>query len=137
NDEDAKLLEKLKTTKQALDKRYEAANAQFSATEKFIADARNELNNELEMKEMSLETKVDFLQYRPKTVRERHQKQLQADIDRLVRENKDATDAVIADFQPPGDDYEAQPIDWAPIQAKITKYQGISVEDLEASDPKQ
>jgi hypothetical protein len=137
NEEDQEVLEAMKVAKHALDERYRSADAELSAGEKYITDARTELNNELEMQNMSLEQKVDFLQYRPKIVRDRYQKRMESQIARLVRENADDMKAQITKFEREVESYVNQPIDWKPMQDKIAEYQKMSLEDLQKDEDPQ
>ena len=135
HDDDKAELEKANAAKTALDERYRALSQQNSAGEKYIEDRRTETNNLLQMENMSLEQKVDYLQRKPKAVRERVQKQMEAEIGRITRMSASKTDAQVPVFTPAPDTSMPAPIDWKSINDKITKYQGMSVDDMKKDDP--
>jgi hypothetical protein len=135
HDEDKAELEKAKAAKFALDERYRAVNQQNSANEKYIEDRRTEVNNLLQMENMTLEQKVDYLQRKPKVVRDRIQKQMEDEIARIVRMSVADTQDEEATFRPAPDTSLPTAIDWKAINDKIAKYQSMSLDDLKKDDP--
>jgi signal transduction histidine kinase len=59
HDEDKAELEKAKAAKTQLETRYSAVSAQNEANEKYVKDRRTEVNNLLQMENMTLEQKVE------------------------------------------------------------------------------
>jgi hypothetical protein len=131
-----KLVEKTQAAMEDLTKQFEYIDAQYEASEKVIADSRTELDNFCEMQSMSLETKVDYLQTRPKPVRDRIQKTLSAERDRVVRLNVLNIQSKQIEFEPQTEPVKRDPIDWKPVQERIGKLQAASLEDLKKDDPK-
>jgi hypothetical protein len=132
-----KLIEKTNAAMDDLTKQYQAIEAQSEASEKVIADSRTELDNICEMQAMSLEAKVDFLQTRPKPVRDRIQKNLTAERDRIIRLNILEVAAKRIEFEAAPEPIESEPIDWKPVDERIAKLKEASLEDLKKDDPKQ
>lgn len=130
-----KVLEKGKAEMETLKKRYEDVDKQYEAFEKFIKETRTELDNELEMENMSLEQKVDFLQRRPKPVRDRVQKRLETELNRLTRMSALDTKLETAEFELKIEKAKADPIDWKPIQDRIAHLSKTPLEDLKKEDP--
>ena len=110
-------------------------SGQNSANEKYIEDRRTEVNNLLQMENMSLEQKVDYLQRKPKPVRDRIQKQMEAEIDRIVRMSLTETEDEEPVFTPAPDTSLPAAIDWKSINEKIAKYQAMSIDDMKKDDP--
>jgi chromosome segregation ATPase len=130
-----KVLEKGKAEMETLKKRYEDVDKQYEAFEKFIKETRTELDNELEMENMSLEQKVDFLQRRPKPVRDRVQKRLETELNRLTRMSALDTKLETAEFELKIEKAKADLIDWKPIQDRIAHLSKTPLEDLKKEDP--
>ncbi len=131
-----KVVEKTKATMEVVKQRYEDIKKQYEASEKLIKESRTELDNILQMENMTLDTKVDFLQTRPKPVRDRIQKRLDAEITRINNLSILQTQAEQVEFEPPKEEVKLEPINWKPVQDKLAKLKVTSLEDLKKDDPK-
>jgi hypothetical protein len=69
-------------------------------------------------------------------VRDRIQKQLDAEIDRLNRISILETQAEQVEFQLPDEAKKLEPSDWKPVQDKLAKLKAASLEELQKDDPK-
>jgi len=130
-----KVLEKGKAEMETLKERYKDVDKQYEAFEKYIKETRTELDNELEMENMSLEQKVDFLQTRPKPVRDRVQKQLENELNRLTKLSTLDTKLETAEFELKMEKAKPDPIDWKPIQDRIAHLSKTPLEELKKADP--
>jgi hypothetical protein len=131
-----KLIEKTQAAMDELSSQYGTIDEQYEASEKVIADSRTELDNECEMNAMSLENKVYFLQTQPKPVRDRIQKNLVAERDRIVRLNVLEVEAMPVEYKAPPEPPKLEPIDWKSVQDKLTKIEAATLDQLKHSDPK-
>jgi hypothetical protein len=130
-----KLGEKTKASLETLKERYKDIDKEFETSEKIIKDKRTELDNLLQIEGMSLDQKVDYLQTRPKLVRDRILKHLENEQNRILRVSILDAKAEAVEFQEPPPDGEKTPIDWESIKAKIAKVKAASLEDLKKNDP--
>ncbi len=131
-----KVLEKTKAAMETLKQRSEEVDKQYEAFETFIKGKRTELDNELQIEGMSLEQKVNFLQTRPKPVRDRIQKQLENELNRIAKVSALQTKAEGAEFTPPIESAKPEPINWTPINDRIGKLKSASLDELKKDDPK-
>jgi hypothetical protein len=131
-----KVFEKVKAARDGLKSRYEDVDKQYEAYEKYARELRTELDNELQMANMSLDDKVNFLQTRPKPVRDRIQKKLESELNRLIKMSGLDTKAEQAEFEPPVEPLQIDPIDWTSIQQRIEKLKNSSLDELQKDDPK-
>ena len=118
----------------ALDAQYENVDAAYEAAEKYVDTLRTELDNELQVKAAPLEEKVNFLQSKPKPVRDRIQKQLESNLAATVANSSADTMAEVVEFQEQTD-FEPKPIDWASVEARTLELASTSLETLKAGDP--
>ena len=135
-DYNQKLVEKTKAAMEALKKSYESLDKEYEAGEKFLQDRRTELDNLLQMDSMSLEMKVDFLQTRPKPVRDKIKVQLDAELARLERLTILENQLETADHQAAAEPFKRDGLDWKAIDAVIAKLTAATLEQLKANDPK-
>ena len=135
-DYNQKLVEKTKAAMEALKKSYESLDKEYEAGEKFLQDRRTELDNLLQMDSMSLEMKVDFLQTRPKPVRDKIKVQLDAELARLERLTILENQLETADHQAAAEPFKRDGLDWKAIYAVIAKLTAATLEQLKANDPK-
>jgi chromosome segregation ATPase len=131
-----KVQEKLKASMETLKERYKDVDQQYEAGETFLKERRTELDNLTEMERMDLQSKIMFLQNRPKPVRDRIQKQTEKELERVNKLAILEAKAEDISFEEEMKPLEYDPIDWAPVQAEIEKLKAASVEDLKKDDPK-
>jgi chromosome segregation ATPase len=130
-----KLAEKTKASLETLKERYKDIDKEYEASEKRIKDMRTELDNLLQIKAQPLEQKVDYLQTRPKPVRDRIAKQLESDMDRILRISILDAKAEVVEFQEEVSTDEPPPIEWNPIKERITALKAAKLEDLKKGGP--
>jgi len=109
--------------------------ATVEEAEEYANTLKTELDNGLEMEAMTLEAKVDWLQSRPKTVRDRLQRQLEAQLNQVVQGSIADTLAESPTFEEPPAEFSPEPIDWAPIEAQLQEVMETPIEVLEGEDP--
>lgn len=131
-----KWLEETRKMRETLKKRYEDVDKAYEPAEKYVKAMGTELDNELEMSSMTLEKKVDFLQTKPRPVRDRIQKQLETRVNQIVAGSIADTMAEKPKFTPEQETFTPDPIDWNPIHSKLTELEGKSLEELQGKDPK-
>ena len=120
---------------ETLESHYANVDAAYEAAEEYVNTMKTELDNELQMSAMTLEKKVDFLQTKPKPVRDRIQKQLEANLAATVKDSSADTMLEKVEFEEK-QEFDAPPINWIPIEEQILKLASTSLEALEADDPK-
>jgi hypothetical protein len=135
-DYNQKLVEKTKAAMEALKTAYQNVDKEYEAGEKFLKDRRTELDNLLQMDGMTLELKVDFLQTRPKPVRDKIKVQLDAELARLERLTILENQLETADHQAKAEPFKRDALDWKAIDAAIAKITAATLEQLKANDPK-
>lgn len=103
--------------------------------EEYANTLQTELDNELQADALTLEQKVDWLQSRPRSVRDRMQKQLDAQLAQIVKGSIADTMAESPTYEEPGVEFEPAPIDWAPIESQLAEIRETPLEVLEGEDP--
>ncbi len=131
-----KVIEKTKASMEAIEERYKDVDAEYEAAEKYIKEVKTEVDNQLQMDNMSLEQKVDFLQTRPKIVRDRVQKQLDGELTRVVKASSTDTMLESSEFREKWDAMPQETIDWTPVTEGIAKLNSKTLEELKQDDPK-
>ena len=130
-----KVIERTKAARESLEKRYKDLDTQYEAAEKYTQDLRTELDNTLQANSMSLDQKVNFLQTKPKPVRDRIQKQLDSERKRILALSVLDSQAEMPKFEPPPEKEQPGVIDWVPIKDMIVKLQAATLEELQQDDP--
>ena len=116
--------------------RLDMINTNYKVSEKYLKERQVELNNQLQMDGMSLERKVDFLQTRPKPVRDQIQKKLEGELYRIRKLSVADTKRESLPPIPKEPTPVPKPLDWSWIKDKIAKYKDMDVSALKEIDKK-
>ena len=111
-------------------------SAKHESLKKYIDEQETEVDNGLQMASMSLDEKVDYLQRRPKDVRERNLQKIEIERAWIVKETETDTTAEDFDFSPPTEIDPGTQIDWTPIIDEVNRLQSSPLEELQQGDPK-
>ncbi len=126
--------ENLKAVLDALNQRYDAVKKQYDSLKKYIEQTRTEVDNMLQMDGMTLDQKVDFLQTRPKPVRDRIQKQLQNQVNETLKINEAHTEAQKIESTP-APEIKLDALNWEPVKTKLADIKKKTLEQLKENDP--
>lgn len=129
------LIEKTEAMRAALRELFADARENHLAANQFADAKGTELDNEIESRAMTLEDKVNYLQARPKDVRERIASELDGRLDVIragMLADARAEDALLLEEPEPT---HRAPIDWTDIRTQLDEVEGTELEVLRGADP--